>query len=263
MKDQKGNVRQQVLMDLVGVVVDGVAYPDVTGKNPLPHPSTDEFKAMMAKGTGLFVETIYEGGENALRKMVADGDLPAVNSAELETAIQAGNVASLINAQTLRDWGIIERKEFTLGDILFGSKTIQVNLLSDNLGDAYAASFLRLRGVLNFANVAFKAQVSPTITVAKLSPNGKEQPTYTVEAYFPWKDGELNEEYSLNGKLFTAGIAGAKDTATLARKSAAAYIEGNAAAVDARSRLKELQLQRATQAGQEMSPVPTSGRRQL
>ena len=257
-----GGRRNQVLMDLVGVIVDGVCYPDYSGKTKLPKLGSDEFKALAARPCGIKVKSIYASGQAELRQAIVDGYLNVCTLEQYDKAVENNTVNTLFGTAgaALDALGLMETQEWTIGDILFGSKSISVNLLKDGEGDAYATSFTDLRGHFGFANVAFAVTMGDTLQATDLTVNGITTPTYSPDGvYFEWTKVagpmgrptyKLDPVYAISGAKFATGSTSAANASDLARRSMSAAHEGASTAVSNRSTARQDSMKRMATAGQ-------------
>lgn len=260
-------IRNQVLLDLVGVIVDGVCYPDYTGKNKLPEFGSQEYIDLVSRPCGIKVEAMYAGGIAKLRKAIID-KVPGLpfTLEQLDKAEATNTLNQLLTTSgaALRALGLMEVQEWTIGDILFGSKTLSVQLLGDGEGDAYAEGFSKLRGKFGFPNVAFVASMGRTLQATELTTNGIITPTYTPDGLFfewvkvPGAQGrvsyELDAEFAISGAKFAMGSTTAASASELARRSMSSQHEGAAQSTDFRSKTRiagrNAQLLNAMNAGQ-------------
>lgn len=211
--DRYGNfdgTRNQVIMDLVGVVVDGVCYPGHTEATKLPELGSEEYLELIARPCGIRVEALYSGGVAKIRAAMVKGVPMPFDLATLDKAVSTGTVSNLFRTAgaALRALGLIETQEWTIGDILFCGKSITVNLLAAGEGDAYAAGFTELRGTFGFPSVAFVASMGTTLQATDL--NGR--PSYTASrVYFKWhlvagvmgrQVYKLDPAYAISGASF-------------------------------------------------------------
>ena len=252
---------QRTLMKLVAVntiMEDGtkVCFPDPTLQYKMPAIGTPELKALLAKPSGLFIRGTFAPALARLRADMLAGDIDMNFSvADLDNAIANNSLNSLLPPiVVMEQLGYATREEWTIGDIMFGAKTLNVQLLAPGLGDAYSDSFTNLRGSLGWPNVAFKCYVSPEITVTELS-NG---PSYSVSVFFEWTaGGELNPEFAMSGKPFGTSATTAVDASALAKRSAKTSYEGRVNGGN--EKMLARQRERMLQDGQ-LSPVPVLGK---
>lgn len=267
--DGRQVIVNRVLFDLVGVIVNGQCYPDYTGKQKLPKPGTQEFRALMNTPSGLKVRSLYAGGLDQLKQLIKDGDIP-MSMETLEAAIEKNTLNNLLGTMGafLDAAGLIETKELTIGQAMMGGQTINVSMLSEGMGDTFAEGIRKLRGKFNFQNVALTVTTATTFTATDLTPNGRVQTTYTPdEVYFEWSKVEgqrgatevvLNPDYAISGAKFSLGTTTAKGTEDLVRRGVTARHDGAAAAVVDRSNTRDLARQ-GSQARAFGGPVKTNG----
>ncbi len=244
---QGDTVREAALLDLVGVSVniDGkmVCFPDPTEQFTLPAPGTQELKDLMNRPSGLYVESLFGEGLARLRADLVAGNVPMNITVEQLDKATAGNKLNTLlpSMMALKALGYVTRQEWTIGDVMFGQKTLNVQLLYKGLGDAYAASFDKLRQGYNFPNVAFKCYIDPVLSVTELATG----PSYSVNVYFMWDGAELDPAFTMSGKVFGVSATSAVDASALAKRSAKAGAEGQSSAIDARmeARRRALMLQ--------------------
>jgi len=250
--------RQQILLELVGVVVEiegkKVCLPDPEGLDQLPPLNSPEFTAIMGMGTGISVEGVFGDDIKRLREAAAEGINVGITLEALDEAISNGDLAStMLNKATARMLGLLSVHEWTVADIIFGGKTFNVSLLAEGMGDAYASSFAKLRETFNFPNVAFKALLGPRVTVAELSGG----PNYTGQVHLMWKDGGLDPTYAFSGEAYASSATTATSASELARRSYDATVTGRSNAVNNRITGYQESLNRGTKDGQ-FNPTPTS-----
>jgi hypothetical protein len=200
-----GTVRQAVLMNLVAVSVEiegqKVYFPDVTEQFKMPAPGTPELKELLAKPSGLFVEALFKPDLDRLRADLVAGHIDMNFTVQaLDAAIAENKLNSILPPMaTLKALGYVTKQSWTIADVMFGQKTINVQLLSEDLGDAYADGFDKLRKRFGFPNVAFKCYIDPILTVTELSSGF----SYSVTVYFMWANNELDPAFALSGKPFS------------------------------------------------------------
>lgn len=248
--------RQQILLELVGVVVTigdrKVCLPDPEGQYTLPPIGSEEYNAIMGMGSGIFVEGVFGDDIARLRDAAAAGHNVGISLEILDKAVTEGNLPSaLLNKAAARTLGVLSRKEWTIADIMFGGKTFNVPLLAEGMGDAYAESFRKLREQFNFPNVAFKALLGPSVSVAEL--NGG--PSYSGQVHFMWKDGGLDPAYAFSGEAYATSGTTATSASDLARRSSDSTTTGRSNAVNTRINGYQESLNRTFKSGQEFSPV--------
>jgi hypothetical protein len=250
---------QRTLMKLVAVnslMEDGtkVCFPDPTLQYKMPAPGTPELKALLAKPSGLFIRGTFAPALARLRADMLAGDMDMNFSvADLDNAIANNSLNSLLPPSVVMEQlGYATREEWTIGDIMFGAKTLNVQLLAPGLGDAYSDSFTKLRGSLGWPNVAFKCYISPEISVTELAGG----PSYSVSVFFEWAGGELNPEFAMSGAPFATSATTAADASALAKRSAKAGYEGRINGVN--DKMLARQRERMLQTGQNTT-VPVLG----
>ncbi len=261
-------VRNQVLLDLVCVYLNKLdaegnnvldkdgnevleCFPDFTGKNPLPRIGTPEFKHLMTRPIGIFVDAMFADQIEELRNAILDGAPLPFSVEDLDEAVRNNTLNQLLTTDgaTLRALGLMPRQEWTLGDILFGSKTLSVQMLADGEGDAYATSFTELRGTLGFPNVAFIANIGNTLVGTELTPNGVLTPTYTPDGvYLDWvevpgpqgrRDYKLNPAGAISGAKFAVGVTTAANASELARRGVGSQHQGQVQSTSYRTNLRD------------------------
>lgn len=252
--------RQQVLLELVGVVVniDGkqVCLPDPEGLYQLPPLGSDGYNAIMGMGTGLFVEGIFGDDIKRLREAAVAGHNVGISLEVIDEAVANGNLASsMLNKATAKMLGLLSSHEWTVADIVFGGKTFNLPLLAEGMGDAYAESFKKLREQHNFANIAFKALLGPKVSVAEL--NGG--PSYTGQIHLMWEDGGLDPAYAFSGEAYATSATSATTASELARRSSDSTASGRTNAVNTRIVGYQESLNRGTKDGQQFNPTPAGG----
>jgi hypothetical protein len=227
--------RQAVLMNLVGVEVNGVMYPDPTGKASLPPLNSQEFKELMATPCGLYVESLFGADIERLRKDVVEGRLQLpITIADFDEAVAVNrlNTALATAKPILSQLGYITIQQWTINDIVWGTKSIIINFLDEAEGDAFVAGFKALRVAVGFESVALEAHISPKIFVNDLTVNGISTPSYRPEeVYFNWvaqKGAGGRQVYTLDpakaisGAEYVVNATSAANAQDLARRSASA-----------------------------------------
>jgi len=182
--------RQAVLMNLVGVEVNGVMYPDPTGKAFLPPLNSQEFKELMATPCGLYIESLFGADIERLRKDVVEGRLQLpITIADFDKAIATNrlNTALATAKPILSQLGYITIQQWTISDIVSGDKSISISFLDEAEGDAFVAGFNALRVAVRFESVVLEAHISPKMFVNDLTVNGILTTSYQPEeVYFNW-----------------------------------------------------------------------------
>lgn len=238
--------RQAVLMNLVGVEVNGVMYPDPNGKASLPPLNSQDFKELMATPCGLYVESLFGADIKRLRAdMVAGLQLP-ITIADFDKAVAANRLSTALATAKpiLSQLGYITIQQWTIGDILWGSKSMSISFLDEAEGDAFVAGFKALRVAVGFESVALEAHISPKMSVNDLTVNGILTPSYRPEeVYFNWVAVEgamgrqvytLDPAKAISGANYVLNTTSAANAQDLVRRSASAvptrrgnYLNGN------------------------------------
>lgn len=226
--------RQEVLMNLVGVEVNGVMYPDPNGKASLPPLNSQDFKELMATPCGLYVESLFGADRERLRADMVAGllQLP-ITIADFDKAVDANRLSTVLATAKpiLSQMGYITIQQWTIGDILWGSKSMSISFLSEAEGDAFVAGFKVLWEAVRFESVALEAHISPKMSVNDLTVNDILTPSYRPEeVYFNWvaveKAGRqvytLDPAKAISGAKYVVSTTSAANAQDLARRSASA-----------------------------------------
>jgi len=253
--------QDRVLLELVGVYIDQPMmvkdengqdtevmvprlYPDPQRRYPMPKVGTDEYDQLMDMPSGIWVEALYPDAWDEIDAALEAGKkgFPFTRE-ELKDAIKNGTTNQLLRTQGgfLRSQGYIRKEEWTIGDVISGSKTVQASFFREGEADAYVKSFLELRDHHGFANVAFVVTMDDTLTVTDLGENG---PSFTPSGLcFTWVERKdnfgrveyvIDPTYTKSGALYGAPVTSARNVSELARTANRRNADGAARAVDQR-----------------------------
>jgi hypothetical protein len=220
-KDAEGNTvldaQGQPVMAPVKVVYPGEKLPPVGSKH---------FDIIMNQPTGIFVESIYEPGQQKLEELIDGGYLQGVTRDSYNDAKANGNLNRLLATagMFLRSIdGIFETQQLTVKDIMAGEKTLSISFFGGE-AQAFAESFERLQNTFKFQNIALQARISPKMQATQLGEVGiSYQPD---EVHFFWAQTSVNNrtQYMLDagcaksGKEYSSQTVNAANASDLAQR---------------------------------------------